>query len=143
MRLLRFVLALPVALVAFAQVPPSPAPAAPEAQLEDLLGRSTPYGTVTGFLKAVSGNDLPRAVQYLNVRGKNAQETAEQLKAVLDWGLSGNLASVSRNPEGKASDGLPAARERLGKVVTAAGELDIVYSASSHRPREFRQRRRY
>jgi MscS family membrane protein len=123
-------LVLPVVLNLSGQIPaaapaaPAQAPA-PETPPEDPLGRSTPYGTVTGFLKAASVNDNVRAAQYLNARTNKAQELAPQLKSVLDWGLSGNLSGISRNPEGKLSDNLPPTRERIGKIETPAGELEM------------------
>lgn len=128
MRLFRLTaLAVFSAVLVSAQVPAAaPSAAAPAEQPEDPLGRSTPYGTVNGFLKAASADDYARAAEYLNVRGNRAQEIATQLKSVLDWGLTGNLGSVSRNPEGKVNDSLPAQREKIGVIETPAGEVEIV-----------------
>lgn len=108
----------------WAQAPPTPAAGEPQPE-GDSLGRSTPYGTTTGFLKAASAKDYALASQYLNVRGTKAEELALELKYVLDWGLAGSLGNISRLPEGKVSDGLPAVRERIGKIETAAGDLEI------------------
>lgn len=121
MRLLPIVALTTIAtLAAWAQGTPSTVE--PET---DSLGRSTPYGTVTGFLKAASAKDYALAAEYLDVRGSRSQEVAKELQTVLDWGLSGSLANVSRDPEGKTADGLPSARDRIGKVETAAGDLEI------------------
>ena len=43
-------------------------PAEQERAYEDSLGRSTPQGTVIGFLKSATQGDYDRALQYLNTK---------------------------------------------------------------------------
>ena len=105
-----------------------PAPAVQEPAADDPLGRSTPQGTVLGFMRAMSREDDERAVEYLDTKQppKRAEQLAQELQYVLDTGLSGNLASLSRDPQGDLGDGLPPDRERVGVVKTDSGAVDIL-----------------
>jgi MscS family membrane protein len=94
----------------------------------DLLSRSTPYGTVTGFVSAAERNDYAKASQYLHTRkkGEAVVKLAQQLQLVLDWGLKVDLAKLSRKPEGDLTDGLEIAQDRIGSIDTSSGKLDIL-----------------
>lgn len=124
------VLCLFQALPALAQVPgvsktPEPLPR----PREDPLGRSTPRGTVLGFIKAAQAQDHERAVQFLEARQgpKLAQELSRQLKVVLDRGLSAlDVDALSAKAEGDLDDGLAPNQERLGIVKAGAESLDIL-----------------
>src|SRR3954468_19554877 len=63
---------------AWAQIPktqkPAPSQAAPAETVQDPLGRSTPRGTVLGFLTAAYAHKYETAAQYLNTRVQG-QET--------------------------------------------------------------------
>jgi MscS family membrane protein len=119
--------------VAQGQVPPggtAPAPraAAPAPEPpKDTLGRTTPRGTVMGFLGAARTGENDLARQYLNTRlsGERAEELAHQLFVVLDTRLR-DLSRLSDAPEGSRvipdSPGL----EVVGTIPSAAGNLDIV-----------------
>jgi MscS family membrane protein len=95
---------------------------------QDPLGRATPYGTVTGFVRATRVEDYARAAQYLdtNKQGKAAEKLARQLQIVLDRGMSANINRLSRKPGGELQDGLPPTRNRVGAVDTPSGELEIL-----------------
>ena len=94
----------------------------------DPLGRSTPYGTVKGFILSAEANDYVKAAQYLHTRkkGEAAQNLAQQLQAVLDWGLKVDLLKLNRKPEGDPTDGLEATQDRVGTVGTSSGKLEIL-----------------
>ena len=96
--------------------------------VDDLLGRSTPQGTVKGFVRSAELNDYVKAAQYLHTRkkGEAAQELARQLQAVLDWGLKVDLGKLSKKPEGDLTDGLEATQDRLGVIDTSSGKLDVL-----------------
>jgi len=98
------------------------------AQTEDPLGRTTPQGTVVGFLKSASQEDYNRALQYLDTKkkGPDAQKMIHALRVILERGSSGKLAVMSTNPEGQLDDGLPPNKERIGTVQTSTGSLDIL-----------------
>lgn len=77
----------------------------------DLLGRTTPSGTVVGFLQAQqSGNDHA-AADYLQMsparRQSQGQELARKLKTVMDRAFVGRISRISSNPEGSAESGGP------------------------------------
>lgn len=125
------VLALLLASPALAQSPlaTAPKPDTPAQQTdEDPLGRSTPYGTVVGFDRAIRAEEYGRAVQYLDTRKKGgaAEELALQLQNVLDQGLKVDIDRISRKPEGDIQDESRATRERIGTVDTGAGKLEIL-----------------
>jgi MscS family membrane protein len=90
----------------------------------DPLGRSTPRGTVKGFLVAARDNNYELASQFLE--GYRDPKLAHQLQAVLDAALSVNLNEISDEPAGRFDAGLGAERERIGAVRVAGATLDIV-----------------
>ena len=123
-------LGLPLCFPARAQYrkPPSePAPAQPEAP-KDLLGRSTPRGTVLGFLSVARNGNDELAAQYLNtgLRGNAAAVLAHQLFVVLDRRLPPKLNQLSDLPEGSLSDPLHPDREQVGTIRSDNRNVDIV-----------------
>ena len=68
--------------------PASAAPAQAEAP-KDSLGRTTPRGTVLGFLTAARDKNYDLAAEYLDtrLRGKAAADLAHELSVVLDQRL--------------------------------------------------------
>ena len=100
-----------------------PAPAAPA----DSLGRSTPRGTVLGFIYAgrKGANDVAR--QYLETRltGDAAETLAHQLYVVLDARLPARLTLISDHPEGSRADPLTPNRERVGTIASRRGPIDV------------------
>jgi MscS family membrane protein len=100
----------------------------PETALDDPLGRSTPQGTVFGFLKSVDKEDYQRAVEYLDTKqpSKRAQQLAEELQNILNWGFSGHIPKLSHKPEGDLEDGLKSNHERIGVIKTSTGNYDIM-----------------
>ncbi len=92
----------------------------------DPLGRTTPRGTVLGFLTAAHNNN-ENAVQYLNVPSNQAAVTlAHQLYVVLNRRLPERLDRISDSPEGAASPLNKVDRNIIGAISSAAGEVDIV-----------------
>ncbi len=98
------------------------------AETDDLLGRSTPKGTVLGFIKAASQGEYDQALQYLDTKkkGASAKTLVDQLQTILDRGFSGKLAALSSKPEGNLDDNIPSSKERIGTVETSSGHLDII-----------------
>ena len=111
-------------LVQLAPVPIAVQPEAPK----DALGRTTPRGTVLGFLSAIRKGDNELAAQYLNtrLRGKTATDLAHQLFVVLDRRLPARLNQLSDQPEGSLSDPLKPDQERVGTISSDAGNVDII-----------------
>ena len=95
---------------------------------EDQLGRSTPYGTVKGFLSAAQDQDFVRASKYLDSQEslERKEEIARQLKLVMDRGLRVDLEKLSRKPEGSAAADLESNQETIGVARSGSHKLDIV-----------------
>src|SRR5512139_2053304 len=103
-------------------------PAEPETAYTDPLGRSTPQGTVFGFMKSAAQGNYDQALQYLDTKitGTRAQKLIDALRVALERGFSGKLAMLSSKPEGNPDDNLPPSKERVGTVETSLGSLDIL-----------------
>ena len=94
----------------------------------DRFGRSTPRGTVLGFLSAARSGDNATAAQYLNTKlpQKDAEELAQQLFVILDTRLPARLAQLSTEPEGSGTGPLGPDRELVGTIARDGGEVPIV-----------------
>jgi MscS family membrane protein len=93
----------------------------------DTLGRTTPRGTVLGFLGAARRGENDLARQYLNTRlpAERAAELAQQLFVVLDTRLPA-LPELSDAPEGSGTGPGTRGLEIIGTIPSADGNLDIV-----------------
>jgi len=93
----------------------APTPPAQEIP-RDPLGRDTPYGTVVGFLKAAEQADWERAAQFLDSKQPEPQkqEVARQLKLVMDKGLTLDLETLSKSPEGAPREDVRRTRNEIG-----------------------------
>jgi MscS family membrane protein len=94
----------------------------------DPLGRSTPQGTVLGFMKSAKQEDYERALQYLDTRrtGRGGERLVRDLQAVLDHGFKGKPAMLSSKTEGSLTDNLPPSKEWVGTVETPSGSVEIL-----------------
>jgi len=92
----------------------------------DPLNRTTPSGTVYGFLQAAQSANYSIAAQYLQMtnarRTAQGQELAIKLKGVMDRAFSGNLRHISNQPDGAPQEGVSPDRQRIG--VLSAGDVD-------------------
>jgi MscS family membrane protein len=104
----------------------TPAAARPELP-KDTLDRTTPKGTVMGFLIAGRKGDNALAAQYLNtrLRGKAATTLAYQLFIVLDRRLPPTLNQLSDKPEGSVTDPLKPGQELVGTISSDSRKLEI------------------
>jgi MscS family membrane protein len=123
-------LALLVSAPAWAQLAaPGAAPAAAQPEIpQDALGRTTPKGTVLGFLVAARKGDNALAAQYLNtrLRGEAAAGLAQQLGVILDRRLPPSLAQLSDKPEGSLADLLNPNQELVGTISGGSGDVQIL-----------------
>src|SRR4029077_17567109 len=103
-----------------------PAQAQPEPP-KDALGRTTPRGTVLGFLSASRKGDNELAAQYLDtrLRGNAAAVLAHQLFTVLDRRLPPRLNQLSDKPEGSLSDPLKPNQDLVGTISSGDHNVDI------------------
>ncbi|HZR58904.1 MAG TPA: mechanosensitive ion channel family protein [Terriglobales bacterium] len=112
---------------------PNPTPnttsdtAQPEAPT-DALGRTTPRGTVLGFLSASREGDNERAAQYLNTHetGKAAADLAHQLFVVLDHALPARLDQLSNQPEGSSPYSGDPNHSLVGTISSENGDVKIL-----------------
>ena len=101
----------------------APAPFGPT----DPLGRSTPRGTVVGFLTAAHKGDWRTASQFIeSTKGEDPVELSTQLSVVLDQGLPANTDNLSDKPEGNLNDNLPPTKELAGVIETKGGPLNVI-----------------
>ena len=72
---------------------------------EDPLGRTTPHGTVIGFLRAAEEKDYVKAAKFLDGRrsSEEAGTLTVKLKILMDQGLSTSIDDISRSPQEKMS----------------------------------------
>jgi MscS family membrane protein len=110
-----------------AQSPAAPQPAAAPEPSVDRLGRTTPRGTVAGFLAAARRGEDDLARQYLNTRltGEAGATLAHQLFVVMDRRM-GALPQPSDAPEGSRSHPDSPGLEIVGTVTSASGSIDVV-----------------
>jgi MscS family membrane protein len=103
-------------------------PADPEVAYTDPLGRSTPQGTVFGFVKSAAQGNYDQALQYLDTKiiGLKARKLIDAVQVILDRGFSGKLGMLSNKPEGYLDDNLPPSKERVGMVKAPSGSFDIL-----------------
>ena len=94
----------------------------------DPLGRTTPSGTVLGFLQAAQSGDYGIAAQYLQMspsrRQSEGEEMAKKLKVVLDNAFTGRFKSFTQ-AEGVPQEGVPLGRQKLGTISSGDVEVDL------------------
>jgi MscS family membrane protein len=105
--------------------PPASSASAPV----DPLGRTTPSGSVLGFLQAAQSGNYTAAAQYLQMsvarRQSEGEQIATKLKVVMDSAFSGSLKNVSTLPQGTLQEGVPIDRQRLGIMVSGDVEANL------------------
>lgn len=113
--------------------PAASQPAKPEAVPADPLGRETPRGTVMGFLHAAQDENYSLAAEYFQApvgrhhpKPDEEQDLAQQLLTVINNKiLASSLDSLSKDPQGRLDDGLPADQEVLAGVHEPSGTFSI------------------
>ena len=114
-----------------AQIPgvtSSPSAAPQQEQPADPLGRTTPRGTISAFIRAVERNDMVGAAQYMQVtesQRRNTETLARNLKDLMDRYFSEPITSISDSPDGALDDGVPIDRERVGPLTIGQSKTDI------------------
>ena len=100
--------------------------------------RETPRAAVAGFLTAADARDWAVASGYLDLRrvpaadrAARGAELARELHAVLERTTAIDPDTISDQPEGDRSDGLPANQERVGSVETKGGPVGVLLQRGS------------
>lgn len=95
----------------------------------DPLGRSTPHGTVFGFLQAAQSEKYKDAAQYLQLskkeRNSEGEHIARQLHALMDGAFVGRVGKTSDRREGSVQVGVPQDHERIGVFRLNDSEADV------------------
>jgi MscS family membrane protein len=141
MPLLARLTAFAVAALWLALAPPAPALAqgAPAAATEngaaetlpDPFGRTTPAGTVAGYIQALTARDYERAARYLELspqrRARRGAELAQRFQAVLDReGAIRPRTELSRDPAGALDDYLDPELERVGSLRRGTEDIPLL-----------------
>jgi MscS family membrane protein len=99
----------------------------------DPLGRETPRGCLLGFIKSAQEEKYALAIQYFQPQASRKhisldeeEELAEQLLAILNQKFSGPLDFVSRDPQGRLDDGLPADQEKINSSIGVTDDFPIL-----------------
>jgi MscS family membrane protein len=92
----------------------------------DPLNRTTPSGSVLGFLQAAQSGNYSIAAQYLQMsasrRQAEGEEVARQLKTVMDRAFTGRLGNFTQ-PDGIPQEGVALGRQRIGTM--ASGDVEV------------------
>ena len=129
-----FILGLkPAPVFLFAQSVPgllktAPAAPPPNPSSADPLGRSTPSGTVFGFLQAAQDGNERAAADYLQMsparRQSQGPDMAGKLKLLMDSAFVGSLRRISTRPEGDPESGTD--QQTIGTFSTRDSDVPIV-----------------
>jgi MscS family membrane protein len=108
-----------------------PPPAAADTQAipsPDILGRTTPRGTVLGFLKATRKGDYEAATEYLNTkqRGEAATDLAHELFVIIDRRLPARLNQLSDRPEGSLAFPAKPDQDLVGTISSKSGSVNLL-----------------
>ena len=96
----------------------------------DPLGRSTPRGTMLGFLQAAQSAQPDSAAQYFQSsrsrRPTDDLKIVHELKSLMDRAYVGNINRITDFPEGTPQEGMTSAQERVGKVEVNDDSVDLI-----------------
>lgn len=94
----------------------------------DPLNRTTPSGSVLGFLQAAQSGNYSIAAQYLQMsasrRQAEGEEVARQLKTVMDRAFVGRLGTFTQ-PDGIPQEGVALGHQRIGTMASGDVEVDL------------------
>jgi MscS family membrane protein len=92
----------------------------------DPLNRTTPSGSVLGFLQAAQSKNYTIAAQYLQMSAAHRQTEGEQiaseLKEVMDRAFTGRVGAFTQ-AEGTPQEGVPLGRQRIGAM--SSGDVEV------------------
>ena len=104
----------------------------------DPLGRTTPRGSVSGYLDAIRSENFERAAQYFYVLDKSISqrfsagfESARDLKILLDReGSFFEASALSNQPSGDLEDALAPELEQVGVLEQTSRKIPILMQRS-------------
>ena len=102
---------------------------APAALPIDPLGRTTPSGSVLGFLQAAQSGDYSIAAQYLQMSAARRQSEGEQLASQAQGRarprIQRAIGQLYAQPEGTPQEGVLLGRQKLGTMSSGDVEADL------------------
>jgi MscS family membrane protein len=109
---------------------PANTAAAPAANTPtDSLGRTTPSGSLFGFLQAAQRGNNSTAAQYLQMsptrRKSEGEQIVPKLNFVMNNAFTGSIRNVSNQPEGTPQEGVPVDRQKVGVLSSKETEVDL------------------
>lgn len=102
----------------------------------DSLGRSTPRGTVEGFISAVAGENYEKAAMYLRLdkvlkKNRDRVRLAKALESLLNDGTVFPYSLMSNDAGGKTDDNLGPNLERIGTATVNNEPFDILLESTT------------
>lgn len=95
----------------------------------DPLGRSSPRGTLMGFMEAAQKGNMERAAEYLQLPRQESEidntRVVQDLKALLDHAYVGRLGAITDNPEAAYDPQLEANQQHVGEFSVNGKELPL------------------
>src|SRR5215470_4416183 len=98
----------------------------------DPLGRTTPHGTVVGFLQAAQNGKYSDAAQYLQLskteRAVKGEQIARQLEELMDEAFVGRVGTISSRRQGSPTGDSAENYETIGafRVDDSETNVDLV-----------------
>lgn len=124
-RLAALLVILCLATTALSQIPGITSASTPAKTSNDPLNRSTPSGSILGFLQAAQSGNYTLAAQYLQMSAAHRQSEGEQLaselKIVMDRAFNGRVGGFT-DSDGILQEGVPLGVQRLGTM--SSGDVD-------------------
>ena len=114
-----------LATAASSQIPGTTAASTPAKTSTDPLNRTTPSGSILGFLQAAQSGNYTLAAQYLQMSAAHRQSQGEQiaseLKIVMDRAFNGRVGAFN-DADGIPQEGVPLGTQRIGSM--SSGDVD-------------------
>jgi len=105
--------------------PPAPPPVA-----ADPLRRTTPRGTVVGFLEAAQIGDVEKAREYLQPLHSRSpaedERLVRELRELMDRAFTGLVGKITDLPEGTPQPGVSPDQERIGILALPGVQTDFL-----------------
>ncbi len=124
-RLAALLVILCLATAAVGQIPGTTSASAPAKTSTDPLNRTTPSGSILGFLQAAQSGNYTLAAQYLQMSAAHRQSQGEQiaseLKIVMDRAFNGRVGAFT-DADGTPQEGVPLGAQRIGTM--SSGDVD-------------------
>ena len=102
----------------------------PAITAQDALGRSTPRGTLVGFVEAAQRGDTERALNYLELPRQahviDSDGLVRDLLLLFNRAFVGRISEVSDVAEPSYNPSMPPNQERVGEFVAGNKQADLI-----------------